>query len=284
MQLRHSLMPVLLVAATTLSATEGGGSNYLPGFYGDFAMAVMPEQGTFFNNFFAAYQDRQSNSGSILEMPGIVHATGKQVLGGNFLLGFYPALTATQDIASTNPSSRVGVGDFYLIPAALNWRWDNFSLLAFEGIVAPTGYYEIGRLNAGRNVWTFDHITSLTWQLPADNELSVTVGYMNNLKNPASHYTSGDEFHVDYLLGHYVTPSLALGLAGSHYRQTTADQGPRELLNQLNSEASTIGPTLLFTPRLVDHEFAISLKWLHEFDVQGRLPQDYLVWRIFTAF
>lgn len=284
MQFSHQLAPALMIAALDAFATEGGGSNYLPGFYGDFAMAVMPEQGLFFNNFFVAYQDTASNSGTMIEMPGIVYAPGTQFLGGNILTGLYPAVTATQDIGSTNPSSRVGVGDFYLIPAALNWRWGNLSILAYEGIVAPTGYYQSGQLNAGRNVWTFDHIASLTWQMPADNELSVTLGYMNNLKNSASQYRSGDEFHFDYLLGHYFTPELALGLAGSHYRQTSADHAPAALLSGVYSEASSIGPTLLLTPRIANRDLTISLKWLHEFDVQGRLPQDYLIWRMFIAF
>ena len=42
---------LLLCFPLELKATESGGSNYLPGFYGDFMMAVMPEQGFFFNNF-----------------------------------------------------------------------------------------------------------------------------------------------------------------------------------------------------------------------------------------
>jgi hypothetical protein len=28
----------------------------------------------------------------------------------------------------------------------------------------------------------------------------------------------------------------------------------------------------------------VSLKWLHEYDVQGRLPQDYILWRVDSAF
>lgn len=179
------LLQLLVVSFAIFSpqsiATEGGGSNYLPGFYGDFAMAVMPEKGTFFHNFFAAYQDTQGLTGTLLEMPGIVHATGEKIWGGNFIVALYPGLVATKDQSNHNDMSRFGLGDAYLIPLALNWQWGSLTALAFEGIVAPTGYYETGALNAGRNIWTFDHNLSLTWQLPADNELSVTLGYMNNL-------------------------------------------------------------------------------------------------------
>ena len=275
---------LFIVFSTSISATEGGGSNYLPGFYGDFAMAVMPEKGTFFNNFFAAYQDRPGQSGTILEMPAILHATGQKLLGGNYIMGIYPGLVATAYDTGTQTMSRFGLGDTYLIPLALNWQWQNFSALFYEGILAPTGYYEKDALNAGRNLWTFDHILSLTWTLPADNELSVTLGYMNNLKNPATDYKSGDEFHFDYMLGHYFNPQLALGIAGSHYRQTTADRAPASLIITEYSEASTIGPVVMFTPHISDRDVTVSLKWLHEFGVQGRAAQDYLVWRLFMPF
>lgn len=264
--------------------SEGGGTNYMPGFYGDFAMAVMPEKGTFFNNFYAAYQDTKGQTGTILEMPGIVHATGKKILGGNFIVAVYPGLVAAKDQTSNNDMARFGLGDAYLIPVALNWQWGDLSALAFEGIVAPTGYYEKGALNAGRNIWTFDHILSLTWQLPADNELSITLGYMNNLKNPATAYRSGDEFHFDYMLGHYIRPDLAVGITGSHYRQTTADKAITDNLAKVNSEASSIGPVIMYTPHLFDRDVTFSVKYLREFKVQGRADQEYLICRIFMAF
>jgi hypothetical protein len=270
--------------STALEATEGGGSNYLPGFYGDFAMAVMPEEGTFFNNFFAAYQDPSVRTGTLLEMPGILHATGKKFLGGNYIIGVYPGLLATKGHSNGNDMSRFGLGDAYLIPVALYWLWGSLSVLVFEGIVAPTGYYEKGALNAGRNIWTFDHILSLTWQLPADNELSITLGYMNNLKNQATNYRTGDEFHFDYMLGHYVKPELAVGVTGSHYHQTTADHAPASILTAEYSEASSIGPVLMFAQHIADRDVTVSLKWLHEFNVQGRVAQDYLVWRLFLPF
>jgi hypothetical protein len=40
----------------------------------------------------------------------------------------------------------------------------------------------------------------------------------------------------------------------------------------------------MFTPHIIDRDVSLSLKWLHEFNVQGRAAQDYLVWRVFLAF
>ena len=265
-------------------ASEGGGSNYLSGFYGDFGMAVMPDKGTFLNNFLAAFRDRSGNYLSFVEMPGILHVTEHRLLGGRYIVGLYPGLLGVEDRSGSDSQSRLGLGDFYLIPVALNWQWGELTALAYEGIVAPTGRYRKGELNSGRNVWTFDHILSLTWSLPVRSELSVTLGYMNNLENTATHYRSGDEFHFDYLLGHYLRNDIAVGVAGSYYLQTTADQAPGDLDAVPRSEAATIGPALMYMPRLGGRDVTFSLKWLHEFGVVGRPAGDYLVVRTFMEF
>ncbi|MDO9170035.1 MAG: hypothetical protein Q7U18_13245 [Methylobacter sp.] len=41
---RLFLLAGLTLHPTLSNATEAGGSNYLPGFYGDFGMAVLPDQ------------------------------------------------------------------------------------------------------------------------------------------------------------------------------------------------------------------------------------------------
>jgi len=57
----------------------------------------------------------------------------------------------------------------------------------------------------------------------AMNELSFNVGLMVNTINPATQYQSGTELHSDYMLGHYFSDDLGLGIAGSYYRQVSAD-------------------------------------------------------------
>ena len=274
---------LVLFSSCTL-ATEGGGSNYLPGFYGDFAMAVMPAAGTYFTNFMTAYQDKTSKTGTLIELPSIVQVTGYQVLGGYYSAGIYPGIAITKDHGGSHHQDRLGAADAYLMPVAIYWQWSNLTALFYEGIIAPTGNYQKNGLSTGRNIWTFDHILSLSWQLPGDNELSTTLGYMNNLKNQATGYGSGDELHFDYNFGHYFSPSLGLGVAGSYYRQVTADHAPADILTTTLSEASSIGPVLMLTPYWLERDVTFSLKWLHEYNVQGRMAQDYLVCRVVFAF
>ncbi len=271
-----------LLPIGTAGATEGGGSNYLPGFYGDFGMAEFPERGTFFNNFFAAYQDTESKTGTLLEMPGIMHVSQQHFLNGTYVSGLFPALMVAKDHSSG--IDRVGLGDFYFVPGGLNWKWEGITAFLFEGIVAPTGYYRANEFSLGRNYWTFDHNLLLTWRLPGDNELSVGMGYMNNLKNPATNYQSGDELHFDYTVGHYVNSTVALGVAGSYYKQMSRDTAPQEMIVNEPGESASIGPVVMYTPKINGQDVAFSLKWLREFNVSGRLSQEYLVCRILLSF
>jgi len=277
----------LLVTLISLKvkATEGGGSNYLPGFYGDFEMAVIPEeQGTYFNNFMSVSRDSQKSSEAFIEIPGFLHVTDYKLLEGNVIFGVFPGLAAIRGQTEEIKNTRFGLLDAYIMPLSLNWNLDDISLFVYEGIIAPIGYYQIGYLSTGRNMWTFDHVVAFTWRIVTDTELSITSGYMNNLKNKSTNYKSGDEIHFDCLFGHYLSKELAVGLTGTYYRQVTADEAQTNILSTVYSEASSIGPALMYTPNIFNRDINLSFKWLHEFNVQGRLPQDYIIWRIFMSF
>ena len=217
-------------------------------------------------------------------MPGVIHVTDWEFLGAHYVVGAYPGLLVTWDHSGKDSQNRVGLADAYLVPAALSWSWPDLSVLVFEGIVAPTGYYQKDSLSAGRNVWTFDHVAEMTWTLPPYLELDLIVGYMNNLVNHATGYHSGDEFHFDYTLGHYFRDNLGLAVTGSYYRQTTADTARPGVVLAPLGEAATIGPAVMYAPRLGSRDVTMSVKWLHEFDVTGRAAQNYLIWRVWVEF
>ncbi|WP_347989712.1 transporter [Methylomonas sp. AM2-LC] len=266
-------------------AIEDGAGNYLPGFYGDFQMASLPKRSGFYlNNLFSAYQDNQASTGNLLEMPGIIYVSDKTLLGATLASGLWPTVQISKAKDGGNSQSRLGLGDPYLMPVLLSRDWDTIKLQGFEGIVAPLGYYNKDQLSTGCNIWTFDHNLAVTFMLPSDNELSVDVGYMQNTQNTATHYKNGDELHIDYLLGHYFQSDFALGITGSYYRQVTADQAPAQSLANVFNRADTIGPAVMYTPPLGKRNINMSLKWLHEFNVQGHIPQDYILWRVDSPF
>lgn len=247
-------------------------------------MGVLPDKGVYFSNFTAAYQDKSGTTATLLEMPSLFAVTDYTVLGGIYGFGIYPGVIAIQDRSGATQMERVGLVDTYIMPLTINWKCDAFSVLLYEGIVAPTGYYKKDAFNTGLNIWTFDQVLSLTWELPGDNEISTTLGYMVNTKNNANGYRNGDELHFDYTVGHYFGAAFALGVTGSYYSQVSADRAPTEILETTFSEAASIGPVVLWTPNIEGREVTFSLKWLHEYNVQGRLPQDYLITRFDVGF
>lgn len=271
-------------AGSDALAVERWGSNYLPGFYGDFHMAVFPEEGTFLSQFLAGVEAMGGQAGSVVEMPGIIHAPGWDVLGGHFAAAFYPNLTVSWDHTGTQHSERVGLGDFYLVPLGISWKWTDVYLVAFQGVVAPTGHFGLNDLNNSRNIWTLDQNVMLTWTLPAAMELNLDVGFMENLGNSATGYDSGEEFHLDYTVAHYVMDIVGIGLTGSYYRQITHDEAPTGAFLFPEGSAASIGPAVYFSPHVGDRDIGLSLKWLHEVYVDGRPRQDYLMSRVFLAF
>lgn len=247
-------------------------------------MGVLPDKGVYFSNFMTAYQDKSGKTATLLEIPSVFVVTDYTLLGGIYGFGIYPGITAIQDRSGATQMERVGLVDTYIMPLTIGWKWDRLSVLLYEGVVAPTGYYKKDAYNTGLNIWTFDQVMSLTWELPGDNEISATLGYMVNTENDVTRYRNGGELHFDYTAGHYFDDEFALGITGSFYRQVSVDRAPVEILETSFSEAASIGPVVLWTPRIDDRDVTFSLKWLHEYNVQGRLPQDYLITRFDVGF
>lgn len=284
---------VALLSHAVGNAAENGGSSYMPGFYGDFGMAVAPAPGNYLSNFAGYYAagDNGSDNSLLFELPGVIRVTDMKIAGGNYWIGFFPyvlhtGFSSTAQDGSKNQDSRGGAGDMYALPAALSWQWGDVSILAFEGVVLPTGSYEKKRsLNSGRNYWTFDNNLAVTWQ-PQNTpyELSLILGYMVNTENSATQYRTGDELHFDYFTGYYLASNFGLGVAGSYYRQVTPDSGNGVPAGLVLAEYSSIGPALMYSVKLGEKDVVFSVKWLHEYDVNNHIAGDYGIVRTILKF
>ena len=109
------------LCSSSLYAAEGGSSQYLPGFYGDFGMGTSSASGTYLSNFFGYNWASNSNNGSsnslLFELPGIIHVTETKILNGTYTFGFYPyVLRSTYNTKVNNDKKefeRAGAGDMY---------------------------------------------------------------------------------------------------------------------------------------------------------------------------
>ena len=287
------LLAVFTAWALPVCASENNNSNYVPGFYGDFGMALKQEAGWYLDNFAMGYTaaDVDSGSNSVLELPGIGYATDTKIAGGSYALSIYPGVVYADNNDTVSgglkkQSARVGAGDIYAIPVQLSWQLGDVSVLAFEGISLPVGTYRKNlELSAGLNHWTFDSNISVTWQ-PDDGsyELSLNFGHMVNTENTATHYRTGHELHLDYMAGYYLTKALGVGITGTYYQQITPDSGSGVTADAIQGVGSSIGPVLTYTIKLDGRAVNFALKWLHEYDVNNHTPGDYVIARSTFSF
>jgi hypothetical protein len=210
-------------------ATEGGVSHYLPGTYNDFAAGVFGPSGLYFRNDFFAYHGKISQApiggrlfndveqrvwmdslkfSLITDWEFIGARYGATVTLPVMLYGFAEGFLQLEPGQRRRQNDRTGIGDLYLAPFQLNWRWPDHHLTFSQGIYLPTGSYDRHRvINLGRNYWSFDSNLTYTWlSQTRGHEGTFNAGYLINTRNTATDYRSGNEFHLDFLFAQHFTP------------------------------------------------------------------------------
>lgn len=131
-------------------------------------------------------------------------------------------------------TSVVGLGDITLSPASLSWHWSNWHWVAALDIRIPTGKYKAGnpQKSIGTNYWSIEPLFAVTWL--SEKGWEVSSKFMYNIKSTNKKfraaigelkrdYTSGDEFHIDFLVGKRFG-LWGTGLSGYYLKQTTNDK------------------------------------------------------------
>jgi hypothetical protein len=295
-----TLVAGLLIGAPPVHAAEGGGSNYAPGLYGDFGVAVAPEPGFYLRHDLYFYGGdgggaRFTEFGEIradLEADAATYifnglkVLDRKVLGGRYAFGgcvpvVYSDLSANvvvEDQLFSIDADRAAIGDMGIIPVSLFWTFGNLHLNVYESIIAPTGSYDPNRdVDAGLNYWSFDTNVALTYLNPKSGfEISFDLGHIYNTENSDTDYQTGQEIHLDYMVNKFLSDTFALGLQGFFYEQITGDSGSGALLGDFEGEAAGIGPALMWTTKVKKTDLTIGVKWLHEYHTEKRLEGDHL--------
>lgn len=204
---RPKLLRLLIVLVSTawsssVLAAEGGYSNYLPGSYGDFAVAVAPEPGFVFRNDIYHYSADESRTvlqgearfdvdlSLTINLATGLYVPDVEVLGGRYAFGALVPIVhndieanlSAGPLAARVQDDKTGFGDIVLIPWMLFWNFDNFHLSFAEYVVTPTGRYDKDDLaNTGLNYWSFDTNLALTYLHPErGHEFSANAGFIYN--------------------------------------------------------------------------------------------------------
>lgn len=311
-------MRLLLAASVALAvldgspqqadAAQGGYTNYVPGLYGSFAVAVAPDPGVYMLNDFYYYsadgtngrviEGSQVDAGLDLNVAAYIltgfMVTEKELFGGRYGFGaeipvIYTSLSGQFDVAGQQfpfDDDGVAIGDPGAVPIALFWNFGNFHLNAYEFIVVPIGQYDKDELiNGGLGYWSFDTVVAGTYLHPeAGFELSAVLGYIYNTENQDVDYQTGQEFHLDYMINQFFSETFAVGLQGFYYRQTTADSGSAVIVDNFKGEAAGIGPALMWATKVKDAELFINLKWMTEFHAENRLKGNHFFLNVTIDF
>jgi len=301
-----SLMPVAVLTAVLLvlsgvdsQAAEGGYSNYIPGTYGDFGMALVPSETWTLRNdvyYYQADTGRTVRSGMLefdtdirffMNFTTLLFKPGVEILGAQYATGvFVPVVDldidtslSSGDQAVTVADSAAGLGDVALLPVLLYWKSGNFHTAFAQFVVAPTGDYDADNaINAGLNFWSIDSNLALTYLNPdTGREFSFNLGHIYNTENNDTDYQTGRELHLDMVFNQFLSENFAVGLHGFYLKQITGDSGDGASLGSYKAEAAGVGPALLWTHRFGKQDVSFIAKWLHEFNARNRLEGDHLM-------
>ena len=286
----------LLVVADT-QAAEGGYSNYIPGSYGDFAMAVEPEARLTLRNDVYAYSAEGNGSvrsgvieaGAELDVLAnfttLLYKPEVEFLGGSYALGvFVPIIYMDLDVSLTvgplplnQQEDTLGLGDVALIPIILFWNQGNIHTSFAQFIVTPTADYDANNFtNTGLNYWSYDTNFALTYlDLETGQDLSFNIGHIYNTENDDTNYQTGRELHLDVALNQFLSESFAVGVHGFYLKQITGDRGSGAVLGDFKAKVAGIGPAILWSKQIGTRNVIFIAKWLHEFDEENRLEGDH---------
>ena len=296
----------LCLSISDVKAAEGGYSNYIPGFYGDFGLAVEPPTEFSVRNdtyYYSADGGTSVRSGLaelnvdislIYNFTSLLHKPGIEIFGAQYAYGgvlSYGKVDVDADVSIGGLQKNLqddnsGFSDITLVPGMLFWNKDNYHFSLAQYIVAPTANYDKDNLaNFGLNYWTFETDFAITYlNEKTGQDYSIVLGYNYNTENHDTNYQTGQEVHIDYMANQFLSESVAIGLHGFYLKQITGDSGDGAILGSFKSEAAGIGPAILWSPKRFNQKVNFIAKWLHEYDAKNRLEGDHIFFSVAISF
>lgn len=265
-------------------ASEGGGTLYPNGAEGPLAGALPPPglYGMVYTQHYHANRVNDS-SGRNLNLPGfgvtanvvaprLAWVTGAKVLGGDLVVHTIVPLVSIETSMAGRTQRKTGVGDI-TVGAGLGYHHSQnlHSVVALD-TYWPTGNYTKGDLtNIGRNYGAVEPVYALSYVNPHGWNGDFKAGWLINLRNAATDYRSGQEFHFDYSIGWAFGNGLTLGLGGYYWKQVTDDRQWGSKLADSKGETLAIGPMLKYDS---GKGWFLALKWQKEVRSYNRAQGD----------
>ncbi len=287
------MVVALVLAASVVHASEYGVGTYRPGQVDLFAGTLPAPGGWLVKNYFM-FQDAsltvQPNNAPVrvhthtvtyTDATFMTYMTPWRIFGANWgVAALAQTRIANQTLrvtvnggpTSTQHSTVGGFGDLIVSPLMLNWNFSKLHLVSALMFYAPTGSYDRKRIiDIGLNRWAVEPDFGVTWLDPETGlHASLFAGYTLNAENPSTHYVSGQEFHVDFVLAQHLPHGLVAGVAGYAVQQTTPDSGSGATLGAFEGRVIALGPLAGITIPILKMPVSFSFKYEFEFAAQNR--------------
>jgi hypothetical protein len=299
--IRRSCTATLALASAGAFATEGGGNSYPMGVETNYNGVMLPEglhPFVYYSHYEASHsKDNGGHNNARLAYFGlrsdVVAGRLSYVWPGVQLFGATVETRVVQAVASVNLSlgvarpppaapldrsgSRTGLADTALSPIILGWHSPAYHQTAGVDTHLKTGTYGVDeRVNIGRNYYQVAPFYALTWFPFGGVEVNAKFRYAVNSRNKATNYRSGDEASIEFSTGYRVTPTIAVGINGYLYRQTTDDTqyGVAVNGNGNRGRVNVLGPYLIVSP---SPRWSVIAKLQTDTDARNR-PQGTRLW------
>ena len=289
------LITPILLASTSVTAKEG--PDQYPNGSENFMTGALPPPGNYFINYLGYYQgDYRDNKGN--RVPGLkvdatfdamrfIHVTNQKILGGDWAVQAIVPLVYQRlhtPIPGIGTGSTFGLGDLVIDPLIIGWHFPpDWHLTVGLDIYLPTGKYSDTNPtdSIGANYYSFEPIVAFTYLNQSGFEVSAKLMYNLKTKNRDTDYQSGDEFHMDYLVGQHFGP-WGVGLAGYYLTQTTDDQvnGHTAPPNGRRGKVFAYGPAIQYNYQ----GMSFVGSWNHETGVDNRFQGNKFFLKFVTGF
>jgi hypothetical protein len=285
-----------LVCPGKALAVEGAMSPYLKGLGGFMSGILPPHEGTYVNNFYYGFDGEAGNNvrNGVVELNVDISldayllqglfVTDAKILGGTYAFGvIVDYVWAGLDADLTGPLGNTlsisltsdGISDSFAYPIMLGWHDGNWHWNAAIGVLLPTGEYEQGQLNVGKNIWALIPQAAITYFDPESGwDISAAAAYVTMSRNDATDYQSGDIVHLDWAIGLHLDEAWEVGVAGNFVHQISGDSGTGARLGSFKAESIGIGPAVSYSTKIGEMPLSLSAKWEHDIHAERTFEGD----------
>lgn len=291
-----------LAGACVLTAQAKEGGDQYPNGVENWMAGALPPPGDYFISYTGYWNGALRNAdGDKVDFGGGSHAklsasyealryvkvTGHTLLGASY--GWH-VIVPVVDLSVKHPAlggrdGEFGVGDITIDPLILGWHNGNLHTVFGVDLNFKTGHYDKNdpRKSIGANFNSIEPVLALTWLNLEGWEVSGKFMYNIKGKNDATHYQSGDEFHVDWLVGKSQGP-WGFGIAGYYLKQLTDDEVNGSVLPAIagvwdtgrRGQVFAFGPSVKHT---LGNGVMLVAQWQHETMLENRFGDDKFLFK-----